>query len=150
MRPRARDCGVVIGRHQTGPFNAITDVTGVMVGHSTLISGKGKRSVRTGVTAVLPNAGNIFEQRVHGGAFVLNGAGEVSGLTQVLEWGLVETPICLTNTLSVGTVSEAVVAYMLESYPGIGREHDVIIPLVGECDDSWLNDIAGRHVTRDQ
>ena len=74
------------------------------------------------------------------------GAGEVSGMTQLLEWGLIETPIFLTNTLSVGAVSDAAVKWMIDRYPGIGDEHDVIIPLVGECDDSWLNDIAGRHV----
>src|SRR4051812_2098633 len=85
-------------------------------------------------------------ERCVGGGFVLNGAGEVSGLTQVMEWGLIETPILLTNTLAVGAVSDAVARHMVEQYPGIGDEHDVIIPVVGECDDSWLNDIAGRHV----
>ncbi len=84
-----------------------------------------------------------------GGGFVLNGAGEVSGMTQVMEWGLIETPIFLTNTISVGAVSDGVVRYMIDRYPGIGDEHDVIIPIVGECDDSWLNDIAGRHVKRE-
>jgi len=102
--------------------------------------------VRTGVTAILPNPSNVFEQRVVGGGFILNGAGEVSGMTQLMEWGLIETPIFLTNTLSVGAVSDAAVKWMVEKFPGIGGEHDVIIPLVGECDDSWLNDIAGRHV----
>ncbi len=153
-RPRARDLNICIGRHPTGKWNAITDVPGVRVGHTTLISGEGRLKcgegpVRTGVTAVLPAAGQIFHERVHGGAFVLNGAGEVSGLTQVVEWGIVETPILLTNTLAVGSVSEAVVHYMLENYPGIGQEHDVIIPLVGECDDSWLNDVAGGHIKRE-
>ncbi|MGE0488930.1 MAG: P1 family peptidase [Vulcanimicrobiota bacterium] len=153
LRPRARDLGIRIGRHHSGAYNAITDVAGVQVGHSTIIEGEGRLKagtgpIRTGVTAILPNAGNIFNERVHGGAFVLNGAGEVGGLTQVVEWGLIETPIALTNTLSVGSVSEAIVAYMVEHYPGIGGEHDVIIPLVGECDDSWLNDIAGHHVRR--
>jgi D-aminopeptidase len=81
-----------------------------------------------------------------GGGFVLNGAGEVSGMTQVMEWGLIETPILLTNTISVGAVSDGVARYMIDRYPGIGDEDDVIIPVVGECDDSWLNDIAGRHV----
>ena len=104
--------------------------------------------MRTGVTAILPNRGNIFMERLVGGGFVLNGAGEVSGLTQVMEWGLIETPILLTNTMSVGAVSDAVARYMVEQHPGIGDEHDVIIPVVGECDDSWLNDIAGRHVKR--
>lgn len=148
---RARDLNISIGRHQVGYYNAITDVKGVLVGHSTLIQGVGKLRtgrgpVRTGVTAILPNSGNIFLERYLGGGFVLNGAGEVSGLTQVLEWGSIETPILLTNTLAVGTCSEAVVRYMVERYPSIGREQDVIIPLVGECDDSWLNDIAGRHL----
>ena len=80
------------------------------------------------------------------GGFVLNGAGEVSGLTQVPEWGLLETPILLTNTMSVGKVSDAAVKWMTKQLPGIGSEDDVIIPLVGECDDSWLNDAVGRHV----
>lgn len=151
MRCRARDIGIVIGRHPTGEFNAITDVAGVQVGHKTLIEGEGKLKrghgpVRTGVTAIIPNDGNIFYERLHAGGFVLNGAGEVSGLTQVMEWGLLETPIALTNTLSVGTVSSGVVDYMLEAHPSIGKEHDVIIPLVGECDDSWLNDIGGGHI----
>ncbi|ABC82218.1 P1 family peptidase [Anaeromyxobacter dehalogenans] len=150
-RCRARDLGISLGRYKPGRWNAITDVAGVRVGHSTVTRGAGplrvgKGPVRTGVTAILPNPTNVFEDRVVGGGFVLNGAGEVSGMTQLLEWGLVETPIFLTNTLSVGAVSDAAVKWMVERYPGIGDEHDVIIPLVGECDDSWLNDIAGRHV----
>lgn len=148
---RARDLGIRIGRYEPGPFNAITDVTDVLVGFSTIIEGEGKLRpgvgpVRTGVTAIKPNATNIYMERYLGGGFVLNGAGELSGLTQVMEWGLIETPILLTNTLSVGTCSEALVRYMVGRYPSIGRENDVIIPLVGECDDSWLNDIGGHHV----
>ncbi len=148
---RSRDLGIVIGRHHPGPFNGITDVTGVQVGQSTIIHGNGTLVVgegpaRTGVTAILPNSGNIFMERHLGGGFVLNGAGEISGLTQVMEWGLIETPILLTNTHSVGTCSEALVRYMVRRYPSIGKEHDVIIPLVGECDDSWLNDVSGHHV----
>jgi D-aminopeptidase len=150
-RRRARELGIPLGRYKTGRWNAITDVAGVKVGHSTIVRGGGrlevgKGPVRTGVTAILPNAGNVFAERVVGGGFILNGAGEVSGMTQLLEWGLIETPIFLTNTLSVGAVSDAAVKWMVEQNPGIGGEHDVIIPLVGECDDSWLNDIAGRHV----
>jgi D-aminopeptidase len=151
-RVRARELGLPLGRFKPGKNNAITDVEGVLVGHSTLISGPGgplkvgEGPVRTGVTAILPNKGNIFMERMVGGGFVLNGAGEVSGMTQVMEWGLIETPILLTNTMSVGAVSDAVVRYMVGRYPGIGDEHDVIIPIVGECDDSWLNDISGRHV----
>lgn len=149
-RMRLRQLSMRIGQYQTGRFNAITDVPGVLVGHTTLIKGSGalrvgEGPVRTGVTAILPNA-NIFNNRVVGSSFILNGAGEVSGLTQIMEWGLIETPILLTNTLSMGTCSEAVVKFMLKKYPGIGVEHDVVIPIVGECDDSWLNDIGGRHV----
>ncbi len=151
-RVRARELGLPLGRFKPGKHNAITDVEGVLVGHSTIISGEagplkvGEGPVRTGVTAIMPNLGNIFMERMVGGGFVLNGAGEVSGMTQVMEWGLIETPILLTNTMSVGSVSDAVVRYMVNRYPGIGDEHDVIIPIVGECDDSWLNDISGRHV----
>jgi D-aminopeptidase len=150
-RVRARDLGLPLGRFKPGKYNAITDVEGVLVGHSTIIRGRGplragQGPVRTGVTAILPNKGNIFMERVIGGGFVLNGSGEISGMTQVMEWGLVETPIMLTNTMSVGAVADGVARYMIERYPGIGDEHDVIIPVVGECDDSWLNDVAGRHV----
>ncbi|MFT3709277.1 MAG: P1 family peptidase [Archangium sp.] len=151
-RVRARELDLPLGRFKPGKYNSITDVEGVLVGHSTIIDGApgelivGKGPVRTGVTAIIPNDGNIFMDRLAGGAFVLNGAGEVSGLTQVVEWGLLETPILLTNTMAVGAVSDAVARTMVENHPGIGDEHDVIIPVVGECDDSYLNDIAGRHV----
>jgi D-aminopeptidase len=150
MRQRLRELGFSIGHIPTGRYNAITDVPGVRVGHTTLIEGDGplvvgEGPVRTGVTAVLPHD-DIFHNRVIAGSFVLNGAGEVSGLTQVAEWGLLETPILLTNTLAVGKVSDAAVKWMTRHFPGIGTDYDVIIPLVGECDDSWLNDTVGRHV----
>jgi D-aminopeptidase len=149
-RKRLRDLGIGIGRFPTGPLNAITDVPGVRVGHTTLIEGEGKLDrgkgpVRTGVTAIWPK-NNIFFDRVLGGSFVLNGAGELSGLTQVQEWGLLETPILLTNTMSVGRVSDATVKWMTRHFPGIGSEYDVVIPVVGECDDSFLNDSVGRHI----
>jgi D-aminopeptidase len=149
-RARLRDLGFSIGRFPVGQWNAITDVGGVRVGHTTLILGEGpldvgKGPVRTGVTAVIPNA-DVFGNRAVAGGFVLNGAGEVSGLTQVQEWGLLETPILLTNTMAVGKVSDAVVKWMTKKWPKIGGEEDVVIPLVGECDDSWLNDAVGRHV----
>lgn len=149
---RARDLGINIGQYKPGRWNAITDVKGVLVGHSTIIEGDGpiirtgEGPIRTGVTAIWPYHHNIYEERVAGGNFILNGAGEMSGMIQVQEWGLIETPILLTNTLSVGTVSDACVQYMTQKHPQIGRIHDVVIPLVGECDDSWLNDIAGQHV----
>lgn len=142
-RARLRDLGISLGVYPPGPHNAITDVAGVQVGHVTLTEG----TARTGVTAILPRGGDVFVDRVAGGAFILNGAGEMSGLIQVMEWGLIETPILLTNTLSVGAASKGMVDYLLERYPGIGTVHDVIIPVVGECDDSFLNDITASHVT---
>lgn len=149
-RARLRDLGISIGQHQPGPFNAITDVAGVRVGHTTLILGEGplqpgKGPVRTGVTAILPSD-NIVEERFIGGAFVLNGAGEVSGVTQLSEWGLLETPILLTSTMSVGKVADAAVKWLTRGYPQIGSEYDVLIPVVGECDDSFMSDAAGRHI----
>jgi D-aminopeptidase len=150
MRARLRDLGFSIGRFPVGKLNAITDVGGVRVGHTTLVWGEGplevgKGPVRTGVTAVVPHP-SVFDSRVVAGGFVLNGAGEVSGLTQVQEWGLLETPIFLTSTMAVGKVSDAAVKWMTRRWPTIGTEDDVVIPLVGECDDSWLNDAVGRHV----
>lgn len=150
MRKRLRDLGISIGRFPVGPHNAITDVGGVRVGHTTLVAGDGplvvgKGPVRTGVTAIVP-CDDVYQHRILAGSYVLNGAGEVSGLTQVNEWGLLETPILLTNTMAVGKVSDAAVKWITRRNPGIGTESDVVIPLVGECDDSWLSDAVGRHV----
>ncbi|MCC6994905.1 MAG: P1 family peptidase [Deltaproteobacteria bacterium] len=147
---RLRDFGIALGHYPTGPENALTDVPGVRVGHTTLIQGDGplvpgKGPVRTGVTAIVPSD-NIFDQRVIANGFVLNGAGEVSGMTQLTEWGLLETPILLTNTMSVGKVSDATIKWMTRRHPGIGTDFDVLIPIVGECDDSFLNDAVGRHI----
>lgn len=147
-RPTARELGIVTGRFQTGVHNAITDVPGVKVGHCTNIEDNveipgvsGSTCIRTGVTAILPASGNIFEKRLIAGGFVLNGVGEMSGLTQVLEWGLLETPILLTNTMSVGKVHSGVINYFAKKYPKLGISTDVLIPVVGETDDSYLNDV---------
>jgi D-aminopeptidase len=150
-RVRARDLGVVIGRFPTGGANAITDVEGVRVGHVTLIEGEGELDpghgpMRTGVTAVLPAEGDVFLQRVFAGSYVLNGAGEVMGILQVDEWGLCETPVLLTSTMCVGRVADATISWMIRKHATIGRSHDVVIPVVAECDDSFLNDAVGRHV----
>jgi L-aminopeptidase/D-esterase-like protein len=151
-RSGIRDLGVEIGRFSPGPYNAITDVAGVRVGHVTHIRDEYDSSgtvhcIRTGVTAVLPATGNIFDKHLVAGGFVLNGIGEMMGLTQVLEWGWLETPIMLTNTLSVGEVHAGVVDYMSEKYR-LGVETDVVLPVVGETDDSFLNDAGYRAVTR--
>lgn len=143
-RPRARDLGLRPGVFDPGPLNAITDVPGVRVGHRTIIVGE---RVRTGVTAILPHGGNLFQEKVAGAVFVGNAFGKLAGSTQVDELGTIETPIVLTNTLSVGTAVEAVVAYTL-SQPGNEAVRSVN-PLVGETNDGGLNDIRGLHVTRE-
>lgn len=147
-RPTAREIGIQVGRFPTGPDNAITDVKGVQVGHVTqvedhvLLPGSEERSaIRTGVTAILPTDHDLFYNHLVAGGFVLNGTGELSGLMQVLEWGWLETPILLTNTMSVGEVHSGVVNYMLRKYPELGAKADVIIPVVGETNDSFLNEI---------
>ena len=152
-RCRLRDLGIKVGRHLTGPHNAITDVKGVKVGHFTLMSGTGAKSpgrgpVRTGVTVVLPTE-RIFDKKLIANGFILNGAGEVSGLTQLVEWGILETPIALTNTMAVGRVSDGLVKWMSNKYESIWDDRQVVIPVVGECDDSFLNDSVGRHTKSD-
>jgi D-aminopeptidase len=143
-RPRARDLGVVVGILPTGKNNAITDVSGVRVGHATLIRGD---NVRTGVTAVLPHSGNVFQEKVPAAIFVGNGFGKLMGSTQVDELGEIETPILLTNTLNVPRVADALIEWMLQ-LPG-NQEVRSINPIVAETNDGYLNDIRGRHVGRD-
>ena len=141
LRPRARDLGVSPGVFPPGEQNAITDVPGVQVGHTTLIEGD---RVRTGVTAILPHDGNLFQQKVPGAVFVGNAFGKLAGSTQVEELGSIETPIILTNTLAVGTVVDAVVGYLLEQKEN--EQVRSVNALVGETNDGGLNDIRGRHV----
>jgi len=130
---------VRIGRFNTGKENLITDVKGIKVGHITRIENEPVK-VRTGVTAIIPSK-DIYLRRMIAGGFVLNGVGEMSGLTQIMEWGLLETPILLTNSLSVGNVHTGVVNFMQEKYPELGQSNDVVLPVVGETDDSFLNDL---------
>src|SRR5499433_3964288 len=144
-RPRARDLGVVVGILPTGKNNAITDVAGVRVGHSTLISGD---DVRTGVTAILPHSGNLFQEKVPAAVFVGNGFGKLMGSTQVDELGEIETPILLTGTLNVPRVADALIDWML-LLPG-NEQVRSINPIVAETNDGYLNDIRGRHVGRDE
>ncbi|MBN2780422.1 MAG: P1 family peptidase [Candidatus Marinimicrobia bacterium] len=138
---RARDCGIEIGVLKPGKLNAITDVSGVRVGHTTLVSGE---DIRTGVTAILPYTGNIYQMKVPAAIHIGNGFGKLAGYSQVKELGNLETPIVLTNTLSVPAASEALITYTLSMK---GNENvRSVNPLVGETNDSWLNDIRGRHV----
>ena len=143
-RPRVREIGLKIGVIPTGKDNAITDVTGVAVGHTTLVRGE---SIRTGVTAIVPHAGNLFQEKVPGAVFVGNGFGKLAGSTQVNELGEIETPILLTSTLSVPKVGDFLMDYML-ALPG-NENVQSINPLVAETNDGFLNDIRGRHITRD-
>ena len=141
-RPRARDIGLAPGIFAPGPLNAITDVDGVRVGHVTLIEGD---AVRTGVTAVVPHAGNLFLDKVAGGVFVGNAFGKLAGALQVVELGTIETPIILTNTLSVAEGIAGVVEWTL-AQPG-NEDVRSVNALVGETNDAGLNDIRTRRVT---
>lgn len=140
-RKRARDYGVVIGVLSPGPMNAITDVQGVSVGHTTLMEGD---AIRTGVTVIKPHQGNIFQEKVPAAVYTGNGFGKLAGSTQVQELGNIETPIVLTNTLSVADAMGAVINYTL----GLPENDGVrsVNAVVGETNDGWLNDIRGRHV----
>jgi len=143
-RPRLREFGIKTGVLAPGPLNAITDVAGVRVGHVTLIEG---RDIRTGVTAILPHEGNIFQEKVPAAVYAANAFGKLTGSTQIEELGSLETPIVLTNTLSVPTAADALIDYIL-SFPGNGSVQSVN-PVVGETNDGWLNDIRGRHVKKE-
>src|ERR1700688_3704046 len=144
LRPRTSDLGLKVGILPTGPLNAITDVPGVKVGHTTIIRGE---NIRTGVTAILQHSDNLYREKVPGAIFVGNGFGKLTGSTQVEELGDIETPILLTSTTSVPLVANALITYML-ALPG---NEDVlsINPVVGETNDKYLSDIRGRHITPD-
>ena len=142
-RPRARELGIAVGILPPGGHNAITDVAGVRVGHATLIVGE---SIRTGVTAILPHEGNLFQERVPAAVHVFNGFGKLIGATQVQELGEIETPIVLTNTLAAPRAADALIDWTLEQ---AGNEKvRSVNPLVGETNDGYLNDIRERKVTR--
>ena len=151
-RVRAREAGLRFGPGVTGPRNSVADVPGVKVGHCTLSRGsgaleEGKGPVRTGVTAVLPHGGNMNTLPVKAAYFDLNGCGGLMGALQIGEFGLIDTPIMLTNTMSMGAVADATVRHMLRQCPQAGISEDTVIPIVSECDDSYLNDARGLHVS---
>jgi D-aminopeptidase len=140
-RPRASELGLKVGVLPAGPLDAITDVAGVEVGHTTIIRGD---DIRTGVTAIVPHPGNLYREKVPGAVFVGNAFGKMTGSTQIEELGDIETPILLTSTTSVPRVADALISYML-ALPG---NEDVlsINPVVGETNDGYLSDIRGRHI----
>lgn len=138
-------------RLPTGKLNAISDVAGVKIGHVTRIEGEGEliegvKPIRTGVTAILPHGGNLFEEKVEGGVCSLNGFGKATGFEQIRTRGTIETPIILSNTINIARVSDALIGYMLKQNPEIGLTSGTINPVVGECNDGFLNDIRGRHI----
>ena len=141
---RIRDYGLKIGILEPGPNNAITDVKGVKVGHYTLVEGD---NVRTGVTAILPHAGNIFREKVPAAVYIGNGFGKLTGYSQVEELGNIETPIVLTNTLSVPTAADALIDYTFSFLEN--KDVRSVNPVVGETNDGWLNDIRGRHIKKE-
>lgn len=148
---RFRDLIPIKHHLPTGKNNSIIDVKGVKVGHTTLIEGDGQLQVgngpiRTGVTAILPHSGNIFREKVPAAVYTINGFGKATGFEQIRHLGVIETPICLTGTLSVGQVWDALVTYSIRENPDIAIRTGTVNPIVGECNDSWLNDSQGRHV----
>ena len=152
---RARDYGWVPSSiFETGIHNAITDVSGVSVGNTTLIVGDpgpleiGSGPIRTGVTAIKPHPGNMFVDRVTAGVHILNGYGKTIGFDQINVLGNIETPILLTNTLNVWRCADALVDWILKENPEIGITAGSVNPIIGETYDGWLNDLQGRHITR--
>jgi len=143
-KPRIREFGIETGIFKPGKWNAITDVNEVKVGHVTIIKGK---NIRTGITAILPHGGNIYHEKVPAGVYVANGYGKLMGYTQIEELGNIETPILLTNTLSLPNAADALTDYIL-SLPGNERVLSVN-PIVGETNDGYLNDIRGKHVKKE-
>lgn len=142
---RLRSYGVSIGDFSPGVLNAITDVPGVKVGHTTLSD----KNMQTGVTAIIPHEGNLFKEKLIASCHVINGFGKTTGTLQLNELGTLETPIILTNTLSVGTATNALIEYMLENNSDIGKTTGTVNPVVGECNDMILNDIRAGFVQKD-
>lgn len=144
QRERPRDYGIHFGVLRPGPLNSITDIAGLKVGHETLVEGN---NIRTGVTAILPHSGNLFQEKVPAAVYIGNGFGKLAGYTQIEELGNLETPIVLTNTLSVPVAVNALISYSLD-YPGNENVRSVNA-IVGETNDGFLNDIRGRHITEE-
>lgn len=147
-KPRARDLGITIGRLEPGPLDAITDVAGVRVGHRTVDRGDDgdPHAVRTGVTAIFPHDGDPWARPVYAGTHILNGYGELIGVNQIAEWGLLVSPVVLTSSLSIGLAYDATVRWIAACDPVRGRD---VMPVVSECDDSWLSDVLSFALTNE-
>lgn len=145
MNKTIRQFGINIGIMPTGKRNKITDVPGVSVGHYTLDNG----DIQTGVTAIFPHQGNVFQEKLIASSHIINGFGKTAGTIQIKELGVLETPIVLTNTLSIGAAFDALVAYSLERNPAIGKSTGTVNPVIGECNDMYLNDIRKQAVQKE-
>jgi len=144
---RLREIGIKIGNLQPGPYNAITDVEGVKVGHTTIIKGGGEKAVRTGVTVIIPHGGNIYEENVFASFFNLNGWGEMTGISSIENTGRLETPVFLTGTYNVGIVYDAAVKYLARISPKMGDSDRMVAPVVAECFDDFLSDTRSRQIS---
>ena len=148
-RKRARELGIRIGDQDPGPYNAITDIEGIRVGHTTIIHGKGKGAVRTGVTVILPNNGQISEENLFASSFNLNGWGEMTGIAALEKTGRLKTPIFLTGTYNVGIVYDAAVDYLTQSIRGLENNEDIGQPVVAECFDDFLSATETRMISKE-
>ena len=144
--PRARDHGIRIGLGAPGPMNAITDVPGVRVGHRTIVRGDGRGAVRTGVTSIFPGEAEPWREWVYAGVHILNGYGELIGVNQLREWGVLMSPVVLTSSLQIGKAYDATVRWIAARDRDGARE---VMPVVTECDDSWLSDVLSFPLSDD-
>ncbi|MFP4082780.1 MAG: P1 family peptidase [Candidatus Aminicenantes bacterium] len=146
-RKRIRELGIKIGTLETGPYNAITDVEGVKVGHATNIKGSGPRAVRTGVTVIIPHSGDVFEENLYASYFNLNGWGEMTGMASLESSGKLKTPVFLTGTYNVGIVYDAALKYLIKKNPQMKKNHETATPVVAECFDDFLSDTRSRQIS---
>lgn len=148
-RRRLRDLGIRIGSLEPGPYNAITDVEGIRVGQTTVISGQGHGAVRTGVTVILPHPGNVYEENLFAACFIQNGWGEMTGIAALENTGLLKTPIFLTGTYNVGIVLSAATKYLCRLNAQMGDGAEMAHPVVAECFDDFLSDSKSRRITEE-
>lgn len=149
QRKRAREIGITIGDLDPGPLNAITDIEGIKVGHTTLVEGEGKGAVRTGVTVILPNNGKIQSEHLFASVFTLNGWGEMTGIAPLEHSGLLRTPIFLTGTYNVGIVYDAALSYLSRNLTSKEKADEIAPPVVAECFDYFLSDTVKRAISRE-
>lgn len=148
-RRRIRDLGIKLGSLEPGAYNAITDVAGVKVGHTTIIKGEGGTATRTGVTVILPNDSKIYEENLFASYFNQNGWGEMTGVAAIETTGKLKTPIFLTGTYNVGIVYDAAMKYLMTKYPQMAITDQIVCPVVAECFDASLSDVRSRQISEE-